>query len=400
MPCNCGKNLPAKNILAKLLLFVTIILACFLSGYGMGSMIGKFMSDNIRGILLLLWLVLSLYISLLMQIIIHECGHLAAGLISGYKFISFRIGRLTIIYTNGKLKLKKYTIAGTAGQCLMKPPKTENCRFPYILYNLGGILGNIIACLVSLALYFILPDNRYLVVFLYGCLFTGILFVIFNGLPIRFNRMANDGCNVCSLWKNEYALRSFWVLLTVNALLAEGVRLRDMPGEWFGFDREKGPDNPIICSLGVLRCAWLSDRLMFDEARELSEYLEKYAPGIQDVQKNELRCEILFAELTGLRHIVEIERLYDKKIKKYIKATRCYPSRKRLMYTYELLYNNDGKAAANQLAAFEKLVKTYPYPAQIDSERELIDYVNKIYYSAHNGISPSSPASSSYGVVS
>jgi hypothetical protein len=374
------KESPFNNIIKKLLFFILLILFSSMFGYMTGYMIGKALPRNIRGItvlLIFLWFIISIYISMKLQIIVHEGGHLIAGLISGYKFVSFRIGRLTIVSVDGKLKLKQYTIAGTAGQCLMKPPMTEDCRFPYILYNLGGVAGNVILSLACLLLYYILPYNTYLMIFLVCCFFWSFLLAIINGIPLKIAGLANDGYNVYSLGKDLYALRSIWIQLTVNALLTEGVRLRDMPEEWFAFDREKSLNNPMIGSLGVLRCAYLTDRMMIDEARELAGYLEN-APGILEVLRNELRCELLFMELAGARRGEEIERLYDKKMKKYIKATRRYPSRMRLMYAYELLYEKNHEAAAKQLAAFEKLAGTYACRAEIDSERDMITYVNKL----------------------
>ena len=40
---------------------------------------------------------ISLFIAGYLQIILHEAGHLLFGLATGYKFISFRIGKLTLI---------------------------------------------------------------------------------------------------------------------------------------------------------------------------------------------------------------------------------------------------------------------------------------------------------------
>lgn len=373
-----GEKAASESTRKKSIGFVILLLAGVLCGYGAAMLFGGSLPDEAKGTTILLhflWFMLSIYISMLLQIIAHESGHLIAGLRSGYRFVSFRIGKLTIISINGKLRLKRFSITGTAGQCLMKPPKAKDYRFPYILYNLGGSIGNIIVSLICLVLYYICPDNIYLAIFL-ACIFIlGIVFALTNGIPMRLGGIANDGYNAYSLGKDSYALRSIWIQLTVNALLAEGTRLRDMPEEWFDFDRQNALNNPIICSLGVLRCAYLFDKMMFDEARELTIYLEKDAPGILELQRKELRCDLLFYELIGARRSDVIERLYNKNMKKYIKASGCYPSRKRLMYAYELLYMKNQKAAVKQLTAFEKLVKTYPYSAELDTEREMITYI-------------------------
>lgn len=55
------------------------------------------------------------------QIIIHEAGHLVFGLLSGYEFVSFRIGSITLAKYDNKYCFKRFHIAGTGGQCLMMP---------------------------------------------------------------------------------------------------------------------------------------------------------------------------------------------------------------------------------------------------------------------------------------
>ena len=72
---------------------------------------------------------------------------------TGYKFSSFRIGNIMLVKTGGKLKFKKLTIAGTAGQCLMSPPDLKDDKMPVIIYNLGGALLNIISCIIFFIIY-------------------------------------------------------------------------------------------------------------------------------------------------------------------------------------------------------------------------------------------------------
>ena len=51
--------------------------------------------------------------SMLLQIIIHEAGHLLFGLISGYHFVSFRIGSYILVKgPEDKLSLKRFHLAG------------------------------------------------------------------------------------------------------------------------------------------------------------------------------------------------------------------------------------------------------------------------------------------------
>ena len=51
------------------------------------------------------------------------------------------------------------------------------------------------------------------------------------------------------------------------------------------------------------------------------------------------------------------------------------PSVIRSEYAYAVLAEKDEKKAEKLLARFEKVTKTYPYPQEIEAERELIDLV-------------------------
>lgn len=89
--------------------------------------------------------ILIFVLSIAILIPLHEAGHLVCGLLSGYKFVSFRIFNLTFIKSDGKIKIKRYSIAGTGGQCLLTPPDLPIERIPTGWYNFGGVLFNIIA---------------------------------------------------------------------------------------------------------------------------------------------------------------------------------------------------------------------------------------------------------------
>lgn len=71
-------------------------------------------------------IVVLVVVSFLFSILIHELGHLVMGLMTGYKFLSFRFLTFHVQHDeNGKLKLFKQNIPGTMGQCLMIPPNKK-----------------------------------------------------------------------------------------------------------------------------------------------------------------------------------------------------------------------------------------------------------------------------------
>ncbi len=76
-------------------------------------------------------------VAFILQIVLHEGGHLLFGLLSGYRFVSFRIFNWTLIRQEGKFRLKRFGIAGTGGQCLMLPPRQAFGRDPCCALPLG-----------------------------------------------------------------------------------------------------------------------------------------------------------------------------------------------------------------------------------------------------------------------
>jgi hypothetical protein len=150
-----------------------------------------------------------------------------------------------------------------------------------------------------------------------------------------------------------------------------------MSEELFRLSDRADLNNPIICAIGVFKCSYLQDKKQFDEAKGMCEFMLENAPGLLEIHKNELRCELLFYEIMGLCRREEIEKLYTKQLKKYIKATSSYVSRKRLMYAYALLLEGDASKAEKELAGFEKAAKVYPYEIEVQCERELIALVDE-----------------------
>ena len=69
--------------------------------------------------------------STFLQIILHEGGHLVCGLLTGYRFVSFRIFNQTLIRQDGRMRIKRFNIAGTGGQCLLVPPERPLEEIPY-----------------------------------------------------------------------------------------------------------------------------------------------------------------------------------------------------------------------------------------------------------------------------
>lgn len=316
-----------------------------------------------------------MYIASFVQTIIHESGHLIFGLITGYKFVSFRIGHFMFIKEKGRLKIKLYTVVGTAGQCLMMPPQW-NEKIPYRLYNLGGCIMNAATALFALAAYFAAGAEGFFALCMAMLAVMGLSMALTNGIPMRVGGISNDGMNAALLGKKENTLRAFWLQLYVNGLIAKGERYRNMPREWFRLPEGEELSDPICCAMGVMLYNFCFDMHEFDEAEQTINYMLN-APGLLDVEKNELLCELLFLRVLRGAPKEEIDSLLTPKLDKYIKATANYVSRRRLAYAYQLLYLKNYSTAQKCLEVFERTAATYPYSAETENEREIIEIVKQ-----------------------
>lgn len=320
----------------------------------------------------LLGLFIGFYIVLYLQLIIHEAGHLLFGLISGYRFSSFRIGSFIWIKEGEKLRVRRLTIAGTGGQCLMSPPALKDDDIPVTLYNLGGSLLNVITGIVFLLLYWVTGRTSYISICFLMAGILGITMAGANGIPLRMGMVDNDGYNTLSLRRSKTARKAFLLQLMVNEKITSGVRLKDMPEEWFTQPDDEDLRNPIIAAVAVLGCNRLVDELRFAEAEARIAHILDRDTGIVDLHRNLLTCERIYMELIGQNRAEVLESWMTKPFLKFLKSMRTFPPVIRTQYVYALLGRKDLAQAAKHKQYFEKIAKTYPYPNDIQSELELL----------------------------
>ena len=222
------KKIPWKQI-AGVLLIMALGAAFGFFVASQAEAIGLKGASTDRLLSYLALLLLALYVIFFLQIVIHEAGHLIFGLLSGYRFSSFRAGSLMWVKTGGRLRFRRLSIAGTGGQCLMAPPEKVDGRFPVALFNLGGSILNILSGFMFLGLSFLLRELPWARLLMLMAAVTGFVFGLINGIPFSTKLVNNDGHNALSLRKSPEAGEAFWQMLAINARMSEGKRLRDMP---------------------------------------------------------------------------------------------------------------------------------------------------------------------------
>lgn len=355
---------------------ILFIIIGWVSGYFIGKSIAVVKYDGGMPINILIDIIIFIvlmYLAIIIQIIIHEAGHLIGGLLTGYKFSSFRIFNFMFIKENDKLKLKKLSLAGTGGQCLMSPPEFIDGKVPYILYNLGGPIINLITAFIFLGLYILWSNVKFFSVFLLMLSIIGIVFAIMNGVPMKLGVINNDGDNALSLGKNSSALKSFWIQMKVNELVSGGVRIKDMPEDLFLIPRDEEMKNSIISVMGVLTCNRLVDEHKFEEAQKLIRRFLNIDTAIVGLHKSLLICDEVYCKAICENNKEKIDLLLDKEQKKFMKSMKKFPSVLRTQYVYALLVERNLDKADKFKKEFNKISLTYPYKSDIESEYELIE---------------------------
>ena len=159
----------------------------------------------------------------------------------------------------------------------MMPPELKNGKYPYVIYNLGGVLFNLILSIIALLPIIFVEDLSagvwaLLVLFI----IAGVIGVLTNGLPLKIGGVANDASNILSLNKSADARKGFYLQLRVNGLQSAGKRIKDMNYEQFKLDATADLTNPLNTGIKLMEHNWYLDNLHFANARAVLESLVPY----------------------------------------------------------------------------------------------------------------------------
>ncbi len=356
-----------KNKTGSLALTAACILGGIVGGVYAVWLMPYLESQGVSVIFELVFLVLGF----ILQTLVHEFGHLVFGLLSGYRFSSFRIFNIMLLRRDGKFELKRLHIAGTAGQCLMDAPR-QSANAGFILYNLGGCILNIAVSGIFAAVAVFSTELPYLFCFSVCAVLCGIIFALINGIPMKTENMPNDGYNTYLMLNDRTSVDAFFTQLQVNGYINCGMRVSEMPDELFSMPTSEQMKNPLHASVGVLCANRLLDEHRFDDARRLICDILESGGDIVGIHENLLRCDLIYiCLLTGERS--EAENLLTKELLSFMKAMKNFPSVLRVNYALALSGVGNMQSSEFYLSAFEKLAKSYPHPADIASERELIE---------------------------
>lgn len=352
--------------LKSILAFIAVLGLGFVGGWLMSGFLPTsrqtIEAPTSQGWLLLPVTIICFLLAGILQIAIHEAGHVFFGWLTGYRFLSYRLLNLHWQRVDGKLKLFRHSLSGTAGQALMIPPQPVEGKIPYVLYNLGGGLANLITLPLCYGLAYLLPQFA----LLWDTLaFFGLIGALTNLIPLG-KTFPNDGYNIYSIAKHPKGSLYFYAQLAVHAKMAQGVPYQDMPKDLFLIPEKEDITNPIIFSASL---NWVNRLMAMEQFEEARDYLNSLAIAQQPLsQIYQVLGKVTLSYLELLCQ-QETRVSFDKEEWKLIEAlSKSQPMAAVFCYAYHSLVDGDDKKAEQALERFTKLAKTYPYPVDYADE--------------------------------
>lgn len=366
-----------------------IILLCMLIGYGVGFALGHLLGggddgesiDKIKMAKAVLIAFAALVVGVFTNAILHEAGHLVGGLLTQYKFLSFRIFNLTLQKEDDGWHWKRFSIMGTLGQCLMCPPHTRSV--PYFWYNVGGVMVNLIICVISGIMLYAFDLSMISFEFCVMFLATGVWFLLTNAIPMTPGGVPNDGKNILILWRHPAQRKHFHNMLAVAAEQSRGKRVCEMSEEWFESTPVTKDSTVMEMSARNLHYARLMDEMRFDEAREVAEELMSLGASLPQLFQMEVAGDLLLLELATLNRINTVNDLWNKKfgvgnmtLQKYIMTYRKYlPMKCAILFAYELINNQSPETAQEYYNEVESNIHTFTQPGEARTAIAIMDEV-------------------------
>lgn len=342
--------------------YAAFVLCSFAAGYLM-AWAGNSGGASITGSKLVLTVQIIFFacVSLYAHILLHEAGHLVAGLMTGYRFVSFRIASFTLVRDEAGLHVRRFSIPGTAGQCLMMPPQDID-RPPFVLYNLGGVMGNVL--LSAGALVF----GNGLFWTMFGA--VGLLLGFVNGIPLKLGGIPNDGYNLLVMLRQPAARRAFAAQLRINGLLSEGKRLRELPSELF--EIAPGAEDLFSITLRQMRYGRALDEGEPLKAREELDAMQARRESLPAFYQMELDCERGYMMMVFEQSREAVDIVYGKEARAFADKAKYMLSHQRIEIAYALQCEGNVARAKALFALAQVCAADYPVAGEAACEMELM----------------------------
>ncbi len=223
-----------------------------------------------------LLLLLFYFLTVFLVLLIHELGHVAAGLAVGFHFEGVRVGPLMLSKSPHGLKFTLQRISDFDGIAAMGTQQLRKLRQKLAIYTVAGPFANLLSGLcvwLFLASQLSVTLQHAIRQSLQFFAALSIFVAVVNLIPYRRrNGMFTDGARLLSFVSSRVKTRRLLCLMALKMQTDSGVRLRNLKRTWIAHSCAI-PDE----SLDALHAFWIAYLVSNDreDPEPAAQHLEK-----------------------------------------------------------------------------------------------------------------------------
>lgn len=313
--------------------------------------------------------------------LVHECGHLAFGLLSGYRFSVFQIGNLELVRKRGRLRLYWRPALRGFARCMLGPPEKKNGQYPYMLYLLGGVIMEVITmagCYAALS-----SDTLHILwkAWFFALFWFCLSGALVNGLPLGGEIAGSEGYTAVTLAADHAKHDVLWAQMKIRQLCTDELRLKDIPEELFSLPDDTELYKGWAGAQAVLYAERIMDEHRFPEARALMERLMTNQAFTESFYGIYLSCHLICLRLLDGD---SAEPLITRKLLRLMKMLGNDIDIRRTQYIYALFTEHNELQREVKREQFERAAARYPDEGAVQAARELVTLAEARMYAAQN----------------
>lgn len=256
------------NVINNVITLVVSVVLVFVSA----TVVNKTFGTSFGG--MVLYFVVGAILSGLINAFIHEFGHLVAGKINNFAFISMTVWFFRWKKVGKKTEFSFCFIGEESGYTEMVSVTTDDLRKRYMRMTFGGILASLVMTLISVV-PFVFSKNLPEQVFAVLSVFLPISAYYFLGnlLPMVQEGVKNDGAVYFGLKKNDISSQVMMSVASIHSELLSGKTPSEIDEKYY-FDVPQLPEDDLnFIMLLNARYAYYLDKGDYENAVKVNDRL-------------------------------------------------------------------------------------------------------------------------------
>lgn len=332
-------------------------------------------TQYIIGVALLLAVFL---VALNLRQVIWLAGEVLGGRLAGCRPVYIWAGRKAWVFEKGGMRKGDLGPFYTGLGSLSEPSgdSWENARFGSVL--LGGALADLAAGCLFGGLYWLWPRVPLLSAALLSLALASLCFGLFHIVPMKRGSAANGSMMALQQRRHPAARRSLWMLMKVNAQSVAGVRLRDMPEEWFDVPADEDMAAfPVCAQAGAVAVKRVVEKRDYDGARSLFARLAKPGVALSPLNRYDVVNDQMIAELLTENRAGVVDSLLSDGQKDYLFHYGENLSVMCMNYMLALLHEKDAGKAEEIKARFDRVSPKAVYRSNVSRAKEMMELARR-----------------------